>query len=321
MRNIVLAIFIALFAANAYGFIHTNSHAFLYDAVYLDGTPIYSNDGHRITRVVVYPNEERTTSSLTDMWSYPESFFMSGWGGETAYGDEVYPDVFLANAGDIITRDNLSTFTYLSKYHNATYGVNYSPPEYFYIGIATGGNPVFDVENDPLKDEWDRDVLGWMLIRNNFDATFTRIRSAMTYDQEFIVVGENTLIDGDFDFDGDVDGRDFLEWQRWIGRFDLPDWQANYGTEPMQQSLIAIDGDFDADGKVDGLDFLHWQRYQDYGFNLNEWQYNYGYVWDGTPSPYPQQIPEPPLAPLVLIIILSILLSRPTNRYKCSRKF
>jgi hypothetical protein len=34
---------------------------------------------------------------------------------------------------------------------------------------------------------------------------------------------------GDFDFDGDVDGRDFLAWQRDPNVGDLADWQANYG--------------------------------------------------------------------------------------------
>ena len=34
---------------------------------------------------------------------------------------------------------------------------------------------------------------------------------------------------GDFDLDGDVDGRDFLAWQRDPGVGDLADWQANYG--------------------------------------------------------------------------------------------
>lgn len=39
---------------------------------------------------------------------------------------------------------------------------------------------------------------------------------------------------GDFDEDGDVDGRDFLEWQRGnspdpLSAGDLADWQGNYG--------------------------------------------------------------------------------------------
>jgi hypothetical protein len=60
---------------------------------------------------------------------------------------------------------------------------------------------------------------------------------------------------GDFDFDGDVDGRDFLLWQRGgsptpLSASDLADWQANYGVsslassrtvpEPNAQALLAL---------------------------------------------------------------------------------
>jgi hypothetical protein len=45
-------------------------------------------------------------------------------------------------------------------------------------------------------------------------------------------------IAGDFDSDGDVDGRDFLRWQRGgspnpLSAGDLSDWQSNYGTGPL----------------------------------------------------------------------------------------
>jgi hypothetical protein len=48
---------------------------------------------------------------------------------------------------------------------------------------------------------------------------------------------------GDFDLDGDVDGRDFLVWQRGgspngINSGDLALWQAQYGNPPpLAQSL------------------------------------------------------------------------------------
>jgi hypothetical protein len=38
---------------------------------------------------------------------------------------------------------------------------------------------------------------------------------------------------GDFDNDGDVDGRDFLTWQRNPAVGDLADWQNNYGMGPL----------------------------------------------------------------------------------------
>ncbi|TWU28468.1 PEP-CTERM sorting domain-containing protein [Bythopirellula polymerisocia] len=48
-------------------------------------------------------------------------------------------------------------------------------------------------------------------------------------------------IEGDFDLDGDVDGADFLAWQRDPTIGSLGDWQANYGTPtPLSESRAAI---------------------------------------------------------------------------------
>jgi hypothetical protein len=43
---------------------------------------------------------------------------------------------------------------------------------------------------------------------------------------------------GDFDNDGDVDGRDFLTWQRDPIVGNLIDWQANYGTGSLRSVLV-----------------------------------------------------------------------------------
>ena len=55
---------------------------------------------------------------------------------------------------------------------------------------------------------------------------------------------------GDFDVDGDVDGRDFLLWQRGgspngtpggpVSAADLADWQANYGFPPLTATSTAV---------------------------------------------------------------------------------
>jgi fibronectin-binding autotransporter adhesin len=47
---------------------------------------------------------------------------------------------------------------------------------------------------------------------------------------------------GDFDGDGDVDGRDFLVWQRNTSVGNLADWQANYGTGigPLTANATAV---------------------------------------------------------------------------------
>jgi Ca2+-binding RTX toxin-like protein len=95
--------------------------------------------------------------------------------------------------------------------------------------------------------------------------------SAENYAAEFTVEG----IAGDFDADGDLDGRDFLAWQRNPSIGSLIDWQNGYG-----DALAQVSGDFDADGDVDGRDFLAWQRGESpvplSSGDLALWQEEYG---------------------------------------------
>jgi hypothetical protein len=46
--------------------------------------------------------------------------------------------------------------------------------------------------------------------------------------------------DGDFDGDGDVDGADFLIWQRDTSVGDLADWQDNFGTASLAEAVAAV---------------------------------------------------------------------------------
>jgi hypothetical protein len=59
---------------------------------------------------------------------------------------------------------------------------------------------------------------------------------------DIVLIGHNSDVGvgtpGDFDSDGDVDGRDFLVWQRGdspspLSAADLSDWQTNYGSGPL----------------------------------------------------------------------------------------
>lgn len=85
----------------------------------------------------------------------------------------------------------------------------------------------------------------------------------------------------DFDNDGDIDGVDFLVWQRGVGKStpvhgdgdadldgdvdagDSSIWEATYGQSAGLFDFGVTSADFDNDGDVDGIDFLAWQR----GFN------------------------------------------------------
>ena len=60
----------------------------------------------------------------------------------------------------------------------------------------------------------------------------------------FEVQSSAELPSADFDEDGDIDGRDFLEWQR------------GFGTSPA----VKADGDADNDMEVDGDDLIVWQN-------------------------------------------------------------
>jgi hypothetical protein len=73
-------------------------------------------------------------------------------------------------------------------------------------------------------------------------------------------------VPGDYDGDGDVDGRDFLALQRGqtpVPRYcpspELFEWSQNYGTR-AEPGCDDVPGDYDGDGDVDGRDFLAMQR-------------------------------------------------------------
>jgi hypothetical protein len=52
-----------------------------------------------------------------------------------------------------------------------------------------------------------------------------------------LVLATPVTTPGDFDLDGDVDGRDFLTWQRNPSVGDLEDWQTNYGASSLSASI------------------------------------------------------------------------------------
>jgi len=107
--------------------------------------------------------------------------------------------------------------------------------------------------------------------------TFTYTAYDFTSESAAASVRISVGLRGDYDQDTDVDGADFLKWQRELsaivapagsgsdgdgnGSVDQPDavaWQDNFGITEVVPT--ATPGDFDADGLVDGADFLLWQR-------------------------------------------------------------
>ncbi len=98
------------------------------------------------------------------------------------------------------------------------------------------------------------------------------------------LVSVSGVLNGDADRDGDVDGRDFLAWQRGVGN-SHGDWS---------------DGNFNGDDTIDELDLAIWQQ-------------NY----DGTlPLTSPLSVPEPTTVLFSASLVLSIYRTRMTRKMK-----
>ena len=65
---------------------------------------------------------------------------------------------------------------------------------------------------------------------------------------------------GDFDSDGDVDGRDFLAWQRNPSVGDLADWQTNYSTGSLLVGATAVPEPTSALLLLAGFSISAWRR-------------------------------------------------------------
>ena len=113
-----------------------------------------------------------------------------------------------------------------------------------------------------------------------------------------------SITPGDNDHDFDVDGFDFIKWQRGespnpLSQSDLDDWEANYGTAPTPTQP----GDFDGNGIVDGHDLLKWQLDTRVG-SLAEWEANYGM---GASLSASAAVPEHTTATLALAALCSVI--------------
>lgn len=116
-----------------------------------------------------------------------------------------------------------------------------------YLGVRIDLN---DAGHASFNNNADQYWYGWIGIRidNEADATGTVTGWAYETTRGMSIVagdvGEQSQA-GDFDNDGDVDGRDFLVWQRGnspapLSAGDLAVWQTNYGVGSMMASATAI---------------------------------------------------------------------------------
>jgi hypothetical protein len=164
-----------------------------------------------------------------------------------------------------------------------------------------------------------------MLVESLDDGDSGRLRQL----EILFATANNERPKGDYDLDGDVDGGDFLVWQRSYGSSfflqadgnddhkvdaaDLAIWRDNFGAQ------IGPPGDFSNDGLVDGRDFLLWQRGQSPNplspSELADWKSNYGSATLASAAP------EPEAWILVLIgISLKVLTTRSPILHKLTGK-
>jgi hypothetical protein len=113
----------------------------------------------------------------------------------------------------------------------------WNDPEYF-DGSGFGGQ-VFSYNETP--DTWGRYSTSRL---KNFDAYKISIFVDFAW-TALTLVDHSAGTPGDFDHDADVDGADFLAWQRGespgpLSLEDLANWQNNFGTMPLLGASLAV---------------------------------------------------------------------------------
>jgi MYXO-CTERM domain-containing protein len=89
---------------------------------------------------------------------------------------------------------------------------------------------------------WTISYTGNITFSNADNSVISSITGAGT-GNDVVLIGLSSVVSGtpgDFDSDGDVDGRDFLVWQRNTSIGNLSDWQANYGATGPLTATTAV---------------------------------------------------------------------------------
>jgi hypothetical protein len=164
-----------------------------------------------------------------------------------------FPAGILLGPGErIVVAKDPTTFT-------AVYGagINVAPDGYGTANLSNGGERVVligalgqSIQDFTFDDDWRTTTDGGGSSLELIDP-FANPSLAASWRASYYrggspgTSGEGPRVQGDFDDDGDVDGRDFLVWQR------------GFGT--VQLTASAADGDADADRDVDASDLTVWR--------------------------------------------------------------
>jgi hypothetical protein len=93
-------------------------------------------------------------------------------------------------------------------------------------------------------DESSPGYIGNTALLKNFDSYKISIYVDFAW-TALTLVDDSAPLPGDFDYDADVDGADFLAWQRGqspspLSVEDLTDWQLNFGAAPLRGASLAV---------------------------------------------------------------------------------
>jgi hypothetical protein len=192
------------------------------------------------------------------------SLLLGVFGGGFANGTMEISDGTATFAGQIVvgnegvgtlsmTGGSLTTNStlFLSYHPSATGNINLMggtlTAAAFAIGPA-GGTGMMDITNGTLVIDGDQTSLIAGYVTSGEIVGFGGSGAVeYTFDGSSTIVTAvaSSMLAGDFDEDGDVDGRDFLLWQRGgspnpLSHSDLVDWESNYGVDLLVSSIRSV---------------------------------------------------------------------------------
>ncbi len=140
---------------------------------------------------------------------------------------------------DLLFSDSNAQFEVLGYAGDGTAGIGDAADHIDVVGITDiSGTGVVSIEIDPAFVEsliGSASHLGLVIEPNLFGSFgFGTLEGGQFYDAPLLTLGlSDNPRTGDFDFDGDIDGQDFLAWQRGessnpLSAADLADWQGEY---------------------------------------------------------------------------------------------
>ncbi len=244
--------------ANIVGWYDSGSHGFLYDgAVWtsldfpgadyteargISGTKIvgYYGQGGAGTRGYLFDGVSWTTLQHPDIIATAGETLPYDIDGDTIVGE--YVRAGLRTQGFVFDGDSWTTLSYPGAVSTSATNIDGVNIVGFYeedLGLRRGflydGTTWTSLDYPGAQETFAHGISGDRVVGSYIDEAGGI--------HGFIATISTVL--GDFDFDGDVDGRDFLIWQRGgspapLSAGDLATWQANYGGGSLRANSVAV---------------------------------------------------------------------------------